>query len=43
VEARDYPVVTAATAVSATLVVAGNLLADALAVWLDPRIGKREA
>jgi len=43
VQARDYPVVTAATAVSATLVVAGNLLADALAAWLDPRIGKREA
>ena len=43
VQARDYPVVTAATAVSATLVVAGNLLADALAAWLDPRIGKRQA
>lgn len=43
VQARDYPVVTAATAVSATLVVAGNLLADALAAWLDPRIGKASA
>jgi len=38
VQARDYPVVTAATAVSATLVVLGNLLADALAAWLDPRL-----
>lgn len=38
VQARDYPVVTAATAVSATLVVLGNLLADALATWLDPRL-----
>jgi peptide/nickel transport system permease protein len=38
VQARDYPVVMAATAVSATLVVAGNLLADALAAWVDPRI-----
>jgi len=38
VQARDYPVVMAATAVSAVLVVAGNLLADALAAWLDPRV-----
>jgi peptide/nickel transport system permease protein len=48
VQARDYPVVMAATAVSATLVVLGNLLADGLAVWVDPRMreagsGKREA
>lgn len=43
VQARDYPVVMAATAVSAALVVAGNLLADVLAAWLDPRIGRREA
>ncbi len=41
VQARDYPVVTAATAVSAGLVVVGNLLADVLAAWLDPRIGTR--
>ena len=38
VQARDYPVVMAATAVSAVLVVAGNLLADVLATWLDPRV-----
>lgn len=38
VQARDYPVVMAATAVSAVLVVAGNMLADVLAAWLDPRI-----
>lgn len=36
--ARDYPVVMAATAVFATLVVAGNLLADALAALVDPRV-----
>jgi peptide/nickel transport system permease protein len=38
VQAGDYPVVMAATAVSAALVVAGNLLADVLAAWVDPRI-----
>lgn len=38
VQARDYPVVMAATAVSAALVVAGNLFADILAAWLDPRV-----
>lgn len=37
VQGRDYPVVMAATAISAMLVVAGNLLADALSGWLDPR------
>jgi len=36
--ARDYPVVMAATAVSAILVVVGNLVADALVGWIDPRI-----
>jgi peptide/nickel transport system permease protein len=40
VHARDYPVVMAATAVSAVLVVAGNLLADTLAAWVDPRIAR---
>jgi peptide/nickel transport system permease protein len=39
--ARDYPVVLAAAAVAAVLVVAGNLLADALAVWADPRLRAR--
>src|SRR6266513_1811121 len=38
VQSRDYPVVMAATAVSAVLVVAGNLLADLLATWADPRV-----
>lgn len=37
VQSRDYPVVMAATAVSAVLVVAGNLLADLAVAWLDPR------
>ncbi|HEU5170024.1 MAG TPA: ABC transporter permease [Gemmatimonadales bacterium] len=36
--ARDYPVVLAATAVSAVLVVAGGLVADALVAWADPRV-----
>jgi len=36
--ARDYPVVMAATAVFALLVVAGNLLADLLAALADPRV-----
>jgi|SRR5690348_3315463 len=36
--ARDYPVVMAATTVSAILVVLGNLAADLLAAWLDPRL-----
>jgi peptide/nickel transport system permease protein len=38
VAARDYPVVLAATAVSAALVVAGGLLADALSAVADPRL-----
>jgi peptide/nickel transport system permease protein len=38
VGARDYPVIMAATAVSAILVVIGNLLAEALATWADPRL-----
>lgn len=38
VRARDYPVVMAATVVSAILVVAGNLLADLLASRVDPRL-----
>jgi len=46
VQARDYPVVMAATAVSAVLVVIGNILADAAVAWADPRIrheGRRHA
>jgi peptide/nickel transport system permease protein len=38
VQARDYPVVMAATAVSATLVVVGNLLAEVLVSLADPRV-----
>ncbi|MGH7509977.1 MAG: ABC transporter permease [Gemmatimonadales bacterium] len=38
VGARDYPVIMAATTVSATLVVLGSLLAEALAAWADPRL-----
>lgn len=34
---RDYPLVLAATALSATLVIVGNLLADLFQAWLDPR------
>jgi peptide/nickel transport system permease protein len=37
VQARDYPVVMAATAVSAVLVVLGNLVAELLVGWADPR------
>ena len=35
---RDYPVVMGATLLVATAVVAGNLLADLLHRWLDPRL-----
>lgn len=38
VQGRDYPVVLAATMISAVLVVAGSLLADLLAAWVDPRM-----
>lgn len=38
VQARDYPVVMAAAAISATLVVAGNLMAEWLTAVLDPRL-----
>ena len=41
VQARDYPVVMAATAISALLVVLGNLLADIGAVAVDPRLRAR--
>jgi ABC-type dipeptide/oligopeptide/nickel transport system permease component len=43
VQARDYPVVMAATTISALLVVAGSLLAEALAAWVDPRLRTPEA
>jgi peptide/nickel transport system permease protein len=38
VRGRDYPVVMAATTISALLVVAGNLVADLLAAMVDPRM-----
>ncbi|HET7423007.1 MAG TPA: ABC transporter permease [Gemmatimonadales bacterium] len=43
VQARDYPVVMAATAVSAVLVVLGNLLAELLVAWADPRVAASRA
>ena len=43
VGARDYPVIMAATAVSATLVVLGNLLAEGLTAWADPRLRQSPA
>ena len=41
--ARDYPVVMAAAAVSAVLVVAGNLLAEFLVTLADPRVREHRA
>lgn len=38
VQARDYPVVLAATTISAGLVVLGSLVADGLVVLADPRL-----
>jgi peptide/nickel transport system permease protein len=38
VQARDYPVVLAATSITAALVVIGNLLSDVCVGWVDPRI-----
>jgi peptide/nickel transport system permease protein len=38
VQSRDYPVVMAATTVSAALVVAGSLLAEVMLVIVDPRL-----
>ena len=43
VQSRDYPVVLAAAAVSAALVVVGNLLAEMLAGWADPRMRNSHA
>jgi peptide/nickel transport system permease protein len=43
VQSRDYPVVMAATAVSAILVVAGNFMAEWLAAATDPRLRQRAA
>jgi peptide/nickel transport system permease protein len=42
VGARDYPVIMATTAVSATLVVVGNVLAEALTAWADPRLRRSQ-
>jgi peptide/nickel transport system permease protein len=38
VGARDYPVILATTTIFASLVVIGNLLADALYAVVDPRL-----
>ena len=38
VVARDYPVVMATTVIFSVLVVAGNMLADALYTVADPRL-----
>lgn len=43
VQARDYPVVMAATTISAVLVVLGNLLADVALAAVDPRVRALEA
>jgi peptide/nickel transport system permease protein len=43
VQARDYPVVMAATTISAVLVVLGNLIADVLGGLVDPRLRHRAA
>lgn len=38
---RDYPVVLASTALAGVLAISGNLLADLLHAWVDPRIRER--
>ncbi|MEM7582973.1 MAG: ABC transporter permease [Acidobacteriota bacterium] len=38
IQQRDYPMVLATTALSGCMVVVGNLLADLLQAWLDPRV-----
>jgi len=43
VQARDYPVVMAAATLSSTLVVAGNLLAEWVVSFADPRVGDGHA
>ena len=36
--ARDYPLIIACTLVSGVMVIVGNLLADVLYAFVDPRI-----
>ncbi len=38
IQARDYPVILASTALTGILVVLGNLFADLLHAWIDPRL-----
>ena len=38
VSSRDYPLILAGSLLFATLVVVGNLLADVLYAWADPRV-----
>lgn len=40
---RDYPLIIANTFVAGTMVIAGNLMADCLYGWSDPRIRSRES
>lgn len=44
VQGRDYPVIMATTMMGAVLTVFGNLLADVLQAWIDPRVrlGERD-
>lgn len=44
VQGRDYPLIMATTMMGAVLTVLGNLLADVLQAWVDPRVrlGERE-
>jgi peptide/nickel transport system permease protein len=38
IQTRDFPLILATTGLSACLVTAGNLLADLLHAWVDPRV-----
>lgn len=38
IQARDYPLILAATALAALLVIVGSLLADIAHAWVDPRV-----
>lgn len=40
IQARDYPVILATTALAGSLVIAGNLIADLLQAVIDPRVRK---
>lgn len=40
---RDFPLILASTALSGVLVVLGNLAADLLHAWIDPRVRHGQA